>query len=186
MKLSIVMPVYNEENTIFNIVNMVLNALSNLPPQISSYEINIIDDGSQDKTKDILLKNFSHNQNINLKLFDFNNGKGHAVRKGFSMATGDIIIIQDADLEYDPKEYPDLLKPILENKADVVFGSRFKGDTARVLYFWHYLGNKFLTTLSNIFTNLNLSDMETCYKVFKAPLVKDMILLLTVLGLNLN
>ena len=157
-KLSIVIPVYNERDTIIEIIS----AVSATPFR---KEIIIVDDGSSDGTRDVLgsLKQ----DDVKVFLHTKNQGKGAALQTGFKKATGDIIVIQDADLEYDPEEYPVLLKPILTGKADVVYGSRFGGHGAhRVLYFWHYVGNRFLTLLSNLFTNLNLSDMETCYKMF--------------------
>jgi glycosyltransferase involved in cell wall biosynthesis len=158
-KLSIVIPVYNERETIRDIIEVV----SATP---FHKEMIVVDDGSTDGTRDVL----SGIEQDGLKVFmhDKNQGKGAALQTGFSHATGDIVIIQDADLEYDPEEYPVLLKPILDGRADVVYGSRFAGHGAhRVLYFWHSVGNRFLTLLSNLFTNLNLTDMETCYKVFR-------------------
>jgi len=157
-KLSVIIPVYNEARTIREILGAVLATPYN-------QEVIIIDDGSTDGTREIL-DTIDH-KDVRIFFHKKNTGKGGALRTGFSHANGDIILIQDADLEYDPREYPILLQPILEGKADVVYGSRFAGHGAhRVIYFWHYAGNKFLTTLSNIFTNINLSDMETCYKTF--------------------
>lgn len=156
--ISVVIPVYNEEETIGEIIDRVLNAPFNK-------EIIIVDDGSIDNTRQILSK--INSSNIKVIFHKRNSGKGSAVQTGFDAATGDIIVIQDADLEYNPAEYPILLNPILSGKADVVYGSRFGGHGEhRVLYFWHYVGNRFLTLLSNMFTDLNLTDMETCYKAF--------------------
>lgn len=157
-KLSIIIPVYNEKETIVDIIQAVCQTPYDK-------EIIVVDDCSTDGTRNILPE--TENCNLKVILHSQNMGKGRAIRSGLENAEGDIIIIQDADLEYDPEEYEVLLRPILMGKADVVFGSRFAGHGAhRVLYFWHYAGNKFLTLLSNIFTNLNLTDMETCYKVF--------------------
>ncbi len=173
VKLSVVMPVYNEEKTVTNIINIVLEVLEKLQ---HNYELIIIDDCSQDKTRDVLKEHYSNNDKISLYYQEVNKGKGAAITRGFSHTTGDIVLIQDADLEYDPEDYTTLLGPILSGKADVVYGSRFKGEVSRVLYYWHYLGNQFLTHLSNMFTNLNLTDMETCYKVFKGDLIRNMVL----------
>lgn len=176
MKLSIVIPVYNEERTFVNLVNRVTESFSKLPKEITSTEIVIVEDGSTDNTKEVLKNNFEGKPGFNVFFQPYNQGKGAAITKGFSLTVGDIVLIQDADLEYDPNDYTALISPILNNGADVVYGSRFKGEVVRVLYFWHYLGNQFLTLLSNMFTNLNLTDMETCYKVFKGPLIRSMIL----------
>jgi len=163
MKLSVVIPVYNEVATIREI----LERVRAVPvPK----EIVVVDDGSSDGTRDVLRSLSS--PDLVVMFHEKNRGKGAALRTGFARVTGDIVLVQDADLEYDPSEYPRLLKPILEGNAEVVYGSRFGGETHRVLFFWHYVGNRFLTSLSNMFTNLNLSDMETCYKVFRADLLK--------------
>jgi len=160
MQISVVMPVYNEVSTIREIVARV-QAVD------LEKEIIIVDDCSSDGTREQLQEITLTHQNVRVFYHDQNQGKGAALRTGFESASGDIVIIQDADLEYDPKEYPVLLEPILDGRADIVYGSRFLGGPHRVLFFWHYLGNKFLTLLSNALTNLNLTDMETCYKAFK-------------------
>ena len=158
-KLSVVIPVYNECDTILELIQRV----SAVP---FNKEIIIVDDCSTDGTRD-LLKKLSV-ENVRLAFHDRNLGKGAALQTGFSMVSGEIILIQDADLEYDPRDYPQLLQPIFDDKADVVYGSRFVGGAPhRVVFFWHMMGNKFLTFLSNMFTNLNLTDMESCYKVFR-------------------
>ena len=161
MKLSIVIPVYNESATIEQIVDLVRAA------PVEDKELILVDDCSTDGTRDVLQRMAEAND-VTVLYHDHNQGKGAALRTGFGAVTGDLVIIQDADLEYDPNEYPRLLGPILNDKADVVYGSRFAGgESHRVLYYWHSMGNRFLTMLSNMFTNLNLSDMETCYKVFR-------------------
>ncbi len=163
MKLSIVIPVFNEAATLEHLVDKV-----NRVDVGMDKEIVLVDDCSRDGTRDVMKTLEQAHPEWKFAYHDVNQGKGAALRTGFKTATGDLVIIQDADLEYDPKEYPNLLKPILEGHADVVYGSRFLGGGAhRVVYYWHYLGNKFLTMLSNMMTNINLTDMEVCYKVFK-------------------
>jgi len=166
MKLSVIIPVYNEENTIEEIVKRVDSI------KIEK-EIVIVDDFSTDSTREKLNEIIKSRDDIKVFTHDKNWGKGAALRTGFEHVTGDIVIIQDADLEYDPNEYKKLINPITDGVADVVYGSRFLGGPHRVLYFWHYLGNRFLTLLSNIMNNINLTDMETCYKVFKSEILKE-------------
>ncbi len=167
-KISVVIPVFNEISTLETLISRVESVDLGMEK-----EIILVDDASTDGTRQLLENSFNNSQFIK-RFHETNQGKGAALRTGFSCASGDIVIIQDADLEYDPEEYPKLLAPILAGKADVVYGSRFMGGEAhRVLYFWHFAGNRFLTLCSNIFTNLNLSDMETCYKVFKKSVIQQ-------------
>ena len=168
--LSVVIPVFNEHKTIEQVFDRVYNN------ELVS-EIILVDDCSTDGTYEIIediVKKKLPERNIKVKFSQNkkNMGKGGALRSGFKLATSEIIVIQDADLEYDPKEYYNLIQPIIENKADVVYGSRFIGGTHRVLFFWHYIGNKILTLISNVFSNLNLTDMETCYKMFKRDILE--------------
>jgi len=170
MTLSVVIPCYNERQTIEALVEAVRDA------PVEKVEIIIVDDGSTDGTRE-LLQAKPREWADKIVLQERNFGKGAALRAGFQAATGDLVIVQDADLEYDPKEYPILIAPILEDRADVVFGSRFAGGRAhRVVYFWHMVGNRFLTLLSNMLTNLNLTDMESCYKVFRHELLDSFLI----------
>ena len=167
MKISVVIPVFNEKQTIREVLDQVNNAHFDK-------EIIVVDDGSYDGTKEILAEIGEESSNdIKILYQEKNQGKGAAVSRGFQHVTGDIVIIQDADLEYAPKDYEKLIQPIIDGEADVVYGSRFLGGPHRVLFFWHYVGNKLLTGFSNIFTNLNLSDMETGYKAFRAEVIKN-------------
>ena len=183
-KVSVVIPVYNEKNTICEILRRVEEAAMRK-------EIVVVDDCSKDGTRELLQELAERQkrgesqapatdgedpvelQNLEFFFQEKNQGKGAALRRGFAEATGDIVLVQDADLEYDPRDYPKLLEPIVEGLADVVYGSRFLGGPQRVHYFWHYVANKMLTLLSNIFTNLKLTDMETCYKVFRREVLKN-------------
>ncbi len=169
MKLSIVIPIYNEKNYIREIVQRVGQV--HLPGL--EKEIILVDDCSSDGSREIIQQELA--SLVDKVIYQQRNmGKGAALRSGFKAASGEIVVVQDADLEYDPQEYPKLVKPILDGKADVVYGSRFVGsEPHRVLFFWHYVGNKFLTVLSNMFSNLNLTDMETCYKIFRAEIIKS-------------
>lgn len=167
MKLSIVIPVYNEKNTLKDIIMRVKNS------PVENKEIVLVDDYSTYGTRELLQKEL-YKLVDKVIYHDHNQGKGAALRTGFKEVTGDYVIIQDADMEYDPNEYPLLLAPVIAGKADVVYGSRFAGGNAhRVLYFWHSIGNRFLTLLSNMCTDLNLTDMETCYKLFKREIIQS-------------
>lgn len=172
-KLSVVIPCYNEEATLEIVVGRVL-AADRCGLEL---EVVIVDDGSRDRSLEVMKELAAKHPEIVTAANGTNQGKGAALRNGFSTATGDVVLVQDADLEYNPAEYPRLLRPILDGRADVVFGSRFKGgDESRVLYFWHSVGNRVLTLASNMFTNLNLTDMETCYKVFRRDIIKRVII----------
>ncbi len=165
-KLSVVIPVFNERHTIEKILQRVLDVKMDLET-----EVVVVDDGSTDGTREVLAQ--LDDPRVRVFLQPENRGKGAALHRGFEEVTGDIVVIQDADLEYDPEEYPNLIAPILDGRADVVFGSRFLGGPHRVLLFWHYVGNRALTTLSNMLTDLNLTDMETCYKAFRTEVVRS-------------
>ena len=169
MQISVVIPVYNEEDTIREIVSRVLKTTCDLK------EVILVDDCSRDASAEIIENELMPSDSrLRLVKHEKNQGKGAALRTGFGDVTGDIVIIQDADLEYDPAEYPFLVAPILEGKADVVYGSRFVGSRPhRVVYFWHMVGNKVLTLMSNMMTNINLTDMETCYKVFRREVIQE-------------
>ena len=170
-KLSIIIPCYNEKNTIKQIISKVIESLNFY--NFIRYEIIVVDDFSEDGTKEIL-KSLDENKNLKLFFHDKNQGKGYAIKTAIDSVTGDIVLIQDADLEYDPSEYPKLIDPIINDVADVVYGSRFVGsEEKRILNYWHSVGNLVLTQLSNMFTNLNLSDMENCYKVFRSEIIKN-------------
>lgn len=164
--LSVVVPIYNERNSLEQ-------ALSRVEAVTISKEIILVDDGSTDGTRDLLTR-YVDRPGYRVVLQPYNQGKGAALREGFRHATGSIVIVQDADLEYNPAEYPKLIQPILDDQADVVYGSRFTGYPRRVLYFWHSVGNKFLTLVSNMLTDINLTDMETCYKAFRREIIQAM------------
>ncbi len=166
MKLSILMPVYNERDTVEEIVRQVMAV-------DLEKELIIVDDGSADGTREILKQKIEGQPNVRVVYHEHNQGKGAAIRTGKELISGDLAIIQDADLEYDPNDYHTLIDPIIKKKADVVYGSRFLG-TRRAFLFWHYLGNRFLTFVTNLLYNTMLTDMETCYKVFRAPILKEM------------
>ncbi|MEM9916286.1 MAG: glycosyltransferase family 2 protein [Planctomycetota bacterium] len=167
MNISVVIPIYNEQDTLDEIIRQVRAVPIDK-------QLVLVDDCSADRSREIL-KGYENDDDCTVLYHEKNQGKGAALRTGFQAATNDVVVIQDADLEYDPQEYPRLLKPIEDGKADVVYGSRFAGgDANRVLYYWHRMGNAFLTVLSNMFTNLNLTDMETCYKVFRLPIIQSM------------
>ena len=167
MKLSIIIPCFNEENTISLVIDKIITSYT------ADKEIIVIDDFSNDKSRNILTIDLKDKID-KLILNPRNYGKGYSIRQGINIAEGDIILIQDADLEYDPSDYIKLLKPIEKGLADVVYGSRFTGsESKRVLFYWHSVGNLFLTTLSNMFTNINLTDMECCYKAFKSKIIKE-------------
>ena len=167
MKVSVVIPVYDEVATVGELIGRVRAAGI-------AQEIVAVDDGSTDGTAELLERLTQEVPELDVQRHTRNRGKGAALRTGFARATGDVIVVQDADLEYDPRDVPRLLEPILDGRADVVFGSRFLGGPHRVLFFWHYVGNRVLTTFSNALNNLNLSDMETCYKVFRREVLEDL------------
>ena len=171
--LSIVIPVYNEVSLVLRVIERVESVL--LPDGLWR-QIVVVDDCSTDGTRDLLRRLEAQRSDLEICFHPVNRGKGAALRSGFARVQGDFVIVQDADLEYEPRDYPRLLAPILDDNADVVYGSRFIGEAHRVLYYWHYLGNRFITMLSNIFTNLNLTDMECCYKVFRREVLDRLVL----------
>lgn len=168
LKVSVVIPLYNERETILEVVSRVKR-------QDEIHEIVIVDDGSTDGSRQVLAQEIEGQmEDVLVEYLSQNSGKGAALKCGLARVSGNVVIIQDADLEYDPRDYPRLLEPIRDGRADVVYGSRFKGDSGRVLFFWHSVGNKFLTLLSNMLTNLNFTDIETGYKVFRTDVIKGM------------
>jgi glycosyltransferase involved in cell wall biosynthesis len=169
MKLSVIMPVFNEAATIVEVIERVRKA-----PVDGALELIVVDDGSTDGTRDLLAQHARTREDVRIVLQERNQGKGAAIRRGIEHATGEITIIQDADLEYDPRDYPALLRPVLEGRADVVFGNRFHGGEHRVLYYRHFVANRFLTTICNVLTDLNVSDMEVGYKVFRTSILKQL------------
>lgn len=172
MKLSVVVPVFNEKATIESVLRRVLASDAGIEK-----EVIVIDDGSSDGTRDVLARLDGDLKGVRVLMHDVNRGKGAALRTGFGAATGDVVIVQDADLEYDPREYRAILEPIVDGSADVVYGSRFiGGGPHRVLYYWHFLGNRLITTFSNMMTNLNLTDVEVCYKAFRREVLRGMVL----------
>ena len=173
VKLSIIIPCFNEKNTLIKIISKILLSLNN--HNFKSYEILIVDDGSTDGTTELIKENFSTKNNFKTFFHDENLGKGAAIKTAKNFFSGDIIIIQDADLEYDPDQYHNLLKPFIETEADIVYGSRFLGggDYNRLLFFWHSIANKILTLICNFFSNLNMTDMETGFKVFKKEVIRS-------------
>jgi len=175
-KLSVIVPVYNEVKTVRTLLETVLAV--DLQPQGFGLEIVVVDDGSRDGTREVLAElEAAAIPGLAIYLHEHNRGKGAALQTGFAVASGDYVVVQDADLEYDPHQFTLLLEPVVKRDADVVYGSRFLStETKRVLYFWHYMGNRFLTLLSNMFTNLNLSDMETCYKLMRRSLLDGIVL----------
>ena len=174
--LTVVMPAWNEEKTVVASIALALKELQALNDILSAYEVIVVDDGSGDKTGQLVSEHYGGHPRVKLISKEKNRGKGASVAEGVNHARYSYTLIQDADLEYSPKDYRRLLSPVLNHGADVVYGSRFKGEEARVLYFWHFMGNKFLTFLSNMFSNLNLTDMETCYKLIRTDIFQNLVL----------